>query len=177
MDFGYDIGNEKIVAHVREAFEVKSSPDWDNDLYPFMKQYGNLYPIMSKRLFSLSDPKIIEAHAELLILAFSRPIDDPNHMPVTRDLSLNKRNTILAWLAQHTNKPTPKLAASNVKSDEKLKSQKRPRDLKRPMASLATLANMRKSFDGSGEGKVAAMRSIIDREIEMLQKDVENENT
>lgn len=89
-----------FVLHVREAFDVPDWPDWFRDIEPFMKQYGNLYPVMSHDLFSLSDPKVAEQHAHLLSFAFERPLDDPNHMPATRDLSKGKRKTILKWLSR-----------------------------------------------------------------------------
>jgi hypothetical protein len=63
-----------------------------------LTQYGNLYPIMSKRLVNLSDPASVKLHARIIKLAFTRDIADPNHMPVTRDLSEPKRQMILKWL-------------------------------------------------------------------------------
>lgn len=97
-----------IVLHVRDAYEAPAIPDWETDLAPFMKQYGNLYPIMSQWLFSLSDPAVVQQHATLLTFAFERDIDDPNHMPATRDLSDGKRRAILDWLVQFTGRaPAP----------------------------------------------------------------------
>ena len=86
-----------IVLHVREAWPAPASPAWD-DVAPILQQYGNLYPIMSRQLINLADQDAVRRHAALLRLAFSRPIDDPNHMPVTRDLSQSKRDAILAYL-------------------------------------------------------------------------------
>ena len=63
-----------------------------------MIQYSNLYPIMSKYLVDLSDPEAIKKKKDIVEFAFSRDIDDPIYMPVTRDLSENKRLTILKWL-------------------------------------------------------------------------------
>ena len=37
-------------------------------------------------------------HRNILKLSFSLPVQNPNSMPVTRDLSANKRQTILNWL-------------------------------------------------------------------------------
>jgi hypothetical protein len=92
---------EQIVLHVRDAYDAPATPVWKTDLAPFMKQYGNLYPVMSKGLFSLADPSVAKQHATLLAFAFERGIDDPNHMPVTRDLSSGKRQAVLRWLAQY----------------------------------------------------------------------------
>ena len=54
---------------------------------------------MSKHLVDLGDYGSVSAHRGLLQLAFSLPVSDPNYMPVTRDLSSAKRDTLLKWLA------------------------------------------------------------------------------
>ncbi|WP_434624937.1 hypothetical protein [Azospirillum sp. B2RO_4] len=86
-----------VVLHVRDDFDVPADPTWD-DIAPIMTQYGNLYPIMSKHLVDLSSEASCIRYADILQLAFSLPETDPNYMPVTRDLSVYKRDTILAWL-------------------------------------------------------------------------------
>lgn len=86
-----------IVVHVRDAYAVPEVPTW-HDIEPIFTQYGNLYPIMSKRLVDLGNLEDVKAHAKLLHLAFTRDISDPNYMPVTRDLSEGKRLTIVKWL-------------------------------------------------------------------------------
>jgi len=154
-----------IVTHVREFFDVDGIPDWESDLFPFMKQYGNLYPIMSKHLFALSDPEIVKSHATLLTLAFSRPLDDPNHMPATRDLSLGKRNAILKWLAQYTNKEPPLLIASNIDLNAKIKAVSHSKSSRIEKTSLESLTHLIGSLDDSSEGKTAAMRSFLTTEI------------
>lgn len=90
---------EVIAIHLRDAYPVPATPTWEADIKPIFTQYGNLYPIMSKRLVRLADPASVYEHRNLLTLAFSLDIDDPNYMPVTRDLSQGKRETILKWLA------------------------------------------------------------------------------
>ena len=40
------------------------------------------------------------ANVRTLELAFGLPIDDPNSMPVTRDLSPTRRKAILRWLRE-----------------------------------------------------------------------------
>lgn len=86
-----------IVVHVRDAFVGPTEPTWD-DIAPIMTQYSNLYPVMSRRLFDMSQQAEVDRHARQLYVAFSLPIDDPNHMPVTRDLSDGKRQSILKYL-------------------------------------------------------------------------------
>jgi hypothetical protein len=40
------------------------------------------------------------ANVHILKLAFGLPVEDPNSMPVTRDLSDAKRKAILRWLSE-----------------------------------------------------------------------------
>ena len=87
-----------VVVHVRDAYQVPERPTWA-DVQPILTQFANLYPIMSKGFIDLGDRAAVLANRELLLLAFSRPVTDPNYMPVTRDLSEPKRQTLLTWLA------------------------------------------------------------------------------
>ena len=79
-------------------FVAPKSPTWYADIQPIVTQYGNLYPIMSKHLVDLGDYDSVVRHLKILRLAFSLPIEDPNHMPVTRDLSDARRAMILRWI-------------------------------------------------------------------------------
>ena len=88
-----------IAVHARDSYEVPAKPAWIPDISPILTQYGNLYPVMSQRLVDLSDPESIRRNLKILRLAFSLDVDDPNYMPVTRDLSAGKRAAIQRWLA------------------------------------------------------------------------------
>lgn len=90
-------GVEQVVVHLRDYFEEIASPVWD-DISEMMIQYSNLYPIMSKYVVDLADPVALAEKKNILIFAFSRGMNDTMHMPVTRDLSDTKRQTILNWL-------------------------------------------------------------------------------
>jgi hypothetical protein len=83
---------------VWDAWEVPDEPTWHSDIQPIMEQYGNLYPIMSKHLVELGDYDSVVKYLKPLKLSFSLPVSDPNSMPVSRDLSANKRTGILKWL-------------------------------------------------------------------------------
>src|SRR6202043_3294857 len=80
------------------AYAVPAKAAWIPDIAPIFTQYGNLYPIMSQRLVDLSNPEAVKRNLKILQLAFSLEIDDPNYMPVTRDLSAGKRTAIQRWL-------------------------------------------------------------------------------
>lgn len=86
-----------IVLHVRETFDVPEKPGW-SDISDILTQFGNLYPVMSKHIVDLSNELDVASRRDILIFAFSREIHDPLYMPVTRDLSEGKRQTILKWL-------------------------------------------------------------------------------
>lgn len=88
-----------VTALVFDAYRVPDEPTWLRDVQPVLKQYANLYPIMNKRLVRLDDYESVRRHRAILQFSFARDIDDPNAMPVTRDLSPAKRRMILAWLA------------------------------------------------------------------------------
>lgn len=103
---------EPITALVFDHYEIPDNPTWLDDVQPILKQYANLYPIMTKRLVRLDDYESVRQQRAILQFAFSRDLDDPNAMPVTRDLSSAKRRMILNWLALPdlpvgTDKPRP----------------------------------------------------------------------
>jgi hypothetical protein len=104
-----------ITAHLRDDFAIPENPVW-SDIAPTMIQFANLYPIMSKYFINFADPNALIAKKEILKFAFTRDINDPIYMPVTRDLSENKRLTILKWL---NNPVIDTLATTQSKSVEK----------------------------------------------------------
>ncbi len=85
----------------------KFTPDnpitWWGSIQPIMRQYANLYPVMS-RFMDLGDYRQVSRQhpCRLLQLAFGLDVADPNSMPVTRDLSWSKRQAIIAWLSGGT---------------------------------------------------------------------------
>lgn len=87
-----------LCIRVFDEFEVGDDPTWE-DIREVMVQYANLYPVM-KRIVDLGDEENVLRHRDTLIFALSLPVEDPNHMPVTRDLSRKKREAILGWLAR-----------------------------------------------------------------------------
>jgi hypothetical protein len=100
-------------------------PTWWGDVQPILQQYANLYPVMRKVL-DLDDYASVIAHKGMLAYVFGLPIEDPNYMPVTRDLSGGKRRLILDWLAG-THEPAlgpipPSLSAPGSKFKISLKS-------------------------------------------------------
>jgi hypothetical protein len=154
-----------IVLHVRDAVEVPEHPDWVRDIGPFMQQYDNLYPIMSRDLFSLSDPAVAEQHAKLLAFAFERPIDDPNHMPATRDLSEGKRRTILRWLAQFIpGHVVPPLDQPRVAKGDEIAQPLRAARL--TTLSAEALKGAIAALGDATDGKTQAMRDFLQSQLD-----------
>ncbi|MEG5054997.1 MULTISPECIES: hypothetical protein [unclassified Microcoleus] len=89
-----------IIFLLHDEYQVPEQPSWCEHIQPILQQYSNLYPIMSKRLVNLSNYESVKEHRAILELAFSLDMGDPNYMPVTRDLSRPKQETILKWLRQ-----------------------------------------------------------------------------
>lgn len=90
--------NDKVIVHLRDEYQVPDHPKW-RDVKPIWVQFGNLYPIMSHHIMDFSIRKDILAQKNILNFAFSREIEDPLYMPVTRDLSKNKMETLVKWMA------------------------------------------------------------------------------
>ena len=76
----------------------KGKPTWAT-VGPFLSQYAKLYPFMDS-LFppGLGDPQVYQKNIQAFEGVLSLPIEDPRYMPVTRDMSRDKRKVLLAWL-------------------------------------------------------------------------------
>lgn len=98
-------GLDAVVIHGRDPYTVPQTPNFTEHVYPIMTQYAQLYPIMSEHLFKLDDYAALVKHRRALLLAFSRDLQDPNYMPVTRDLSDGRMATLVKWLSTETGDP------------------------------------------------------------------------
>lgn len=114
---------------VFDDFKPGNPVTWDDLKYIF-QQYANLYPVM-KRFIDLGDEQQVKSYARMLIHAFALPDEDPNAMPVTRDLSPAKRAAILQWLKSLPEQPrdaSPRLggkpAAKVLKAAKPAKASK-----------------------------------------------------
>jgi hypothetical protein len=98
-----------------DGFKPDNPPTWHGSIQPIFQQYANLYPVMG-RFLNMADYEAVCANRRLMLLAFGLDPIDPNSMPVTRDLSGDKRKAILRWLTQvgrdgRPRKGTPRKAA------------------------------------------------------------------
>ncbi len=95
-------GNVPVSALVFDAYQPRTVPPtfW-GDIHPMMYQYMRLYPGMRSIMdvsdyATLTQPPVSGAHDVAAV--FSLPIEHPNYMPVTRDLSKAKREAFIAWV-------------------------------------------------------------------------------
>lgn len=98
-----------IAVHVRDPYPIPEAPVFEDDVQPFMAQYAQLYPIMSEHLFDIADYNALVANRQAMLLAFSRDMTDPNYMPVTRDMSRGRVETLVKWLSSETGDPAAPL--------------------------------------------------------------------
>ncbi|WP_186382832.1 ferritin-like domain-containing protein [Amycolatopsis rhizosphaerae] len=82
---------------VFDDYEVPARPTWARDVQPIFQRYANLYPAMGD-VFDLGNYHQVVAHALYIKKALLAPVESPNHMPVTRDLSPRKRDMLVKWL-------------------------------------------------------------------------------
>jgi hypothetical protein len=92
-------GGSQLSVLVFDDYQAPARPTWVADVLPILQQYANLYPVM-RDILDLSDYHSVVQHRSALRLVFSLPVEDPNYMPVTRDLSPQKRAMLLSWLAE-----------------------------------------------------------------------------
>jgi hypothetical protein len=86
--------NNFVSVLVFDTFEKE--PTWEN-LKPIFEQYAKLYPFM-KNLLNIADYMTDKENIASLLRVLNIPITDPRYMPVTRDMSRDKRQTIINWL-------------------------------------------------------------------------------
>lgn len=110
----------------------RKKPLWTKTVKPILSYYQRLFPIKG-RFLDLTNWHDVVEHRELLLLALGLDLDNPNHMPATRDLSPARRDAIIDWLNLHQGggggsrkeplpepeaKPTKKLPLSPLTPDE-----------------------------------------------------------
>ncbi len=141
--------------------ELPQTPTWDEHIQPIMTQYGNLYPIMSRFLVDLSNYDSVVLHQKILTLAFTRPLSDPNYMPVTRDLAEDLRQMIVQWLTNPGADGKPVKSSSTTTA--RVQSQT-PADSPREPAD-ETLTDMQKA------GKTSVLLQMLERQANAKQND------
>ena len=128
-------------------FKASDPVQW-SEIQPILQQYANLYPVMN-RFLDLGDLDSVKKNLRLLQLTFGLAPSDPNSMPVTRDLSKQKRQALLSWLANPVGAPTPPPSP--------------PAALAAVAPSIAAVPSTQQAFAALGKGgkTAAAARRLI----------------
>ena len=87
-----------IIVRLYETYPNVRCPTWLEHIYPIFKQYAELYPVMTENFVDLGNYYDVRAKKVAIMKTMELPMNHPNHMPVTRDLSHPKRHVILKWL-------------------------------------------------------------------------------
>jgi hypothetical protein len=85
----------QISVRVFESFSGPANPRWV-DVRDILAPYYRLYPSM--RFIDLSNDTIVPAARSVIATALRRAETDQGYMPVTRDLSRDKKALLLRWL-------------------------------------------------------------------------------
>ena len=93
---GYEQGADDLVSVLVFDYVTQDNPTWDNSVGDILSQYGRLYPIMWR--FGLDDYESVKVNSAQIRRVLERDMNDPLHMPVTRDLSDSRRAVILQWM-------------------------------------------------------------------------------
>ncbi|KAI8489964.1 hypothetical protein Bbelb_323250 [Branchiostoma belcheri] len=136
-----------------DEYTIPERPTWHDDVYPIFRQYANLYPVM-KPIINLASYEDVTRKRKLLQHALELPETDPNHMPVTRDLSPKKRKMILSWLKEQ------ELGTTAQETDELKKNLQLALQLELSTIPpyLSALFSIK---DGDNEEVAALIRSVV----------------
>lgn len=85
-----------LTVKVSNSRPPQPHPTW-GDVQPILQQYYVLYGYMAS-IVDLSNYTSVKNSAPALKNVLTKPFSDPGYMPVSRDLSRDDRNLILAWI-------------------------------------------------------------------------------
>ena len=111
--------NIGIFILVWSKFNKPSQPNWITHIRPIFLQYRNLYPVMRVNFMDLGNYYDVVKHKDGIFRTMTMDRNNPNFMPVTRDLSPNKTEMITEWLKDDN--PPLGLETSNIISMETLR--------------------------------------------------------
>jgi len=97
--------NDLVSVLVFSGYTIPEHPTWENSIKHILPQYGKLYPIMGR--FALGDYDTVLKYAEAIRTVLAKPVEDPLHMPVVRDLSFERTRAVLQWFEAGAPKGTP----------------------------------------------------------------------
>jgi hypothetical protein len=98
-DFGniYPLQSAPLTVLVFSNYAVPEAPTWEEHIRPIFEYYAKVYPYM-KTILDLADYESVMQYSDRVKGAMGLPETHPHYMPVVRDLSAGKRQTIIKWL-------------------------------------------------------------------------------
>jgi hypothetical protein len=87
----------RILVKVFDTRAAVAKPKWA-DVQDIFEEYARMYPGM-KAILDLASQGTVQGAKDRIKATLSYPITDPRYMPVSRDLSRDKRDLILRWIA------------------------------------------------------------------------------
>lgn len=88
-----------ISAQVYQDTQFSPPVTWTNGMQAIFNQYGVIYPVMGgKGFINLKDYTSVYSNKDQIKAAFTADINNPDHMPATRDLSRSKMKAMVAWI-------------------------------------------------------------------------------
>jgi len=87
----------RIVIKVFDTRASVASPKWA-DVQDIFQEYARMYPSM-KGILDLGVQATVQAAKDRIKTTLSYPLTDPRYMPVSRDMSRDKKALILRWIA------------------------------------------------------------------------------
>lgn len=88
--------NDLVSVQVYTQVNIPEKPTWDNCIRNILPLYAKLYPIMGR--FRLNDYQYVYQNRIAIKTVLSKPMADPLHMPVIRDLSIPRTNAVINWI-------------------------------------------------------------------------------
>jgi hypothetical protein len=98
--------NAFLSVRVFDTVAVPAHPAWWTDIFPILNQYSWLYWRMWE-ILNINDFSTVAANVAIIVDRLTRPPTDPQHMPITRDLSADKLAILLKWAKNPVQGPVP----------------------------------------------------------------------
>ena len=137
--------NSLIVILAWDHYTIKGTePTWLEDVYPIFQQYANLYPVMTDNFIDLGNYYDVLKYRKAIKMSLELPLSHPNHMPVTRDLSMSKRQAIVEWLSKEKplfGKPRKLYSVEQLKKDLQTALQLEHATIPPYLTALASIKN------------------------------------
>jgi hypothetical protein len=87
----------RILVKVFDTHAAVAKPKWA-DVQDIFQEYARMYPGM-KAILDLASQVVVQGSKDRIKATLSYSITDPRYMPISRDLSRDKKDLILRWIA------------------------------------------------------------------------------